>query len=69
MTQVEDIAPRSAEEINKDYSFHSQNVGHKTRVLGLLKAEIDAHLKIMEAIALEGSKLPRVTPVEVKTGE
>lgn len=50
------IAPkvRSLEEINKDYSSHATQLGHKTRIMTQLQMECDDHTQRMIAINAEG---------------
>jgi hypothetical protein len=64
-----DVKPRSREEVDKDYTFHAIQVGHKSRILRQIyadaerfKKEIEQHEDMLLTINSEGMKLPPVEP-------
>lgn len=58
---IQPKAPRSLDEINKDYNDHAVKAGHLQRVVHEINSEIRDHVQAMLAINQEAKLIPPPT--------
>lgn len=60
---------RTKQEIDADYTYHSVQLGHKTRIIYQLQQEIEQHTQRLIAINEEAMALPKEQPAPLGTNE
>lgn len=56
--KIKESPVRTKDEIDKDYTHHAVQAGHKMRVINQLQQEVEHHLAKLEQVNAEAMNLP-----------